>query len=69
MTNTDDWTRFVEMMEDAGWHLRKDQHYFYRLNNGNQYHYATGKSIVGTSRQFIGDWRTWLEAGSTPSPF
>ena len=71
MTTKDDWTRFCGMMREAGW----DQEFggsspfihthgaFYDPLNGSYSANALAKI------ESIGDWRTWLEAGSTPSPF
>ena len=80
MTNNDDWTRFCEMMEKAGWRYMPEEsskraegrglHLFEHKNGAGYrtdgYWYYPGKDEPSSN---VGDWRIWLEAGQVPPPF
>ena len=75
MTEQDDWTRFQNMMEDAKYRLVYDPHsgerYFVHSNRTVYCHDGRIVPLGDWSRlsDKVGEWRVWLEDGSTPSPF
>ena len=72
MTTNDDWSRFVAMMEKAGWKWNPRASWFnWHLEPEKVYCAVTGNTFVirGGKVSNIGDWRQWLEAGQSPPPF
>ena len=73
MTNNDDWARFCLRMWEQDWVHDPDDDEVPdtgRWFNGLAVYWPNGDFRLGAGPiSNVGDWRTWLEAGQTPSPF
>lgn len=72
MTNTDDWTRFCEMLKDKGFYQEFGSGSPFVTDDGQFYDPVTGDYMLNASSKIInvGVWRDWLPVGEfNPPPF